>query len=283
MRNKTYPTDLTDEQWKVIEPLLPKRRPCGRPPTERRRILDGLFYLVRAGCAWRLLPQGVRPLGDRLWLFPPLAAARAVGTDSTHSEKSGPPGSGARGPTHRRHPRQPNRSLGRPCRGTGLRRGQKNQGTQASYFGGHTGPAALGLRDPSPCLRAGRSPRLSHPGSAMVRLAALYLGRPRLYRRGLRRLGRRASQDRHPALGGRAAPPRPAWLQSVAQTLDRRAHLRLVYEAPPLGARLRNQNRKRRSHDPYYDDWIDAAPPSLNQHSPFLKHALKSQDPDFSN
>jgi putative transposase len=61
MRNKTYPTDLTDEQWKVIQPLLPKRRPCGRPPTERRRILDALFYLVRAGCAWRLLPKEFGP------------------------------------------------------------------------------------------------------------------------------------------------------------------------------------------------------------------------------
>src|ERR1700679_3891214 len=61
MRNKTYPTDLTDEQWKVIQLLLPKRRPCGRPPTERRRILDALFYLVRAGCAWRLLPKEFGP------------------------------------------------------------------------------------------------------------------------------------------------------------------------------------------------------------------------------
>jgi putative transposase len=61
MQNKTYATDLTDEQWKVIEPLLPQRQPCGRPPTERRRILNGLFYLVRAGCAWRLLPKEFGP------------------------------------------------------------------------------------------------------------------------------------------------------------------------------------------------------------------------------
>jgi len=61
MQNKTYATDLTDERWKVIEPLLPQRQPCGRPPTERRRILNGLFYLVRAGCAWRLLPKEFGP------------------------------------------------------------------------------------------------------------------------------------------------------------------------------------------------------------------------------
>lgn len=61
MENKTYPTDLTDDQWKVIAPLLPKVQRRGRPPTERRRILNGLLYLVRAGCAWRLLPKEFGP------------------------------------------------------------------------------------------------------------------------------------------------------------------------------------------------------------------------------
>lgn len=61
MRKKTYPTDLTDEQWKIIEPLLPKNKYRGRPPTQRRRILNGLLYLVRAGCSWRLLPKELGP------------------------------------------------------------------------------------------------------------------------------------------------------------------------------------------------------------------------------
>lgn len=56
-----YPTDLTDAQWKIIEPELPIAKKRGRPPTDRRRILDALFYLVRAGCQWRMLPREYGP------------------------------------------------------------------------------------------------------------------------------------------------------------------------------------------------------------------------------
>ncbi|HWH71561.1 MAG TPA: IS5 family transposase [Candidatus Sulfotelmatobacter sp.] len=56
-----YPTDLTDAQWEILEPLLPKPKKRGRRPADRRRILNGLFYLVRAGCAWRLLPKEFGP------------------------------------------------------------------------------------------------------------------------------------------------------------------------------------------------------------------------------
>jgi putative transposase len=53
-----YATDLTDAQWQVLEPLLPLPAATGRPRTVAlREILNALFYLVRAGCAWRLLPK----------------------------------------------------------------------------------------------------------------------------------------------------------------------------------------------------------------------------------
>ena len=56
---KPYPTDLSDAEWQKIEPLIPK------PKTKRgrkrkhpiREILDAIFYLLRAGCAWRMLPH----------------------------------------------------------------------------------------------------------------------------------------------------------------------------------------------------------------------------------
>jgi putative transposase len=51
-----YPSDLTDEQWQLIRPLLPKRKKRGRPPIDRRDILDALLYVVRTGCQWRQLP-----------------------------------------------------------------------------------------------------------------------------------------------------------------------------------------------------------------------------------
>jgi putative transposase len=56
-----YPTDLTDKQWALLQSILPKAKKRGRPPTDRRLILSGLLYLVRAGCAWRLLPREFGP------------------------------------------------------------------------------------------------------------------------------------------------------------------------------------------------------------------------------
>src|SRR5215212_2158455 len=48
---------LSDDQFRLLEPLIPAARPGGRPrTTDMRRLLDGLFYLVRTGCQWRHLP-----------------------------------------------------------------------------------------------------------------------------------------------------------------------------------------------------------------------------------
>ena len=54
-----YPTDLTDGQWQRIEPLLsaPKSGPGkpGRPSGDRRQIVNGILYVVKSGCQWRML------------------------------------------------------------------------------------------------------------------------------------------------------------------------------------------------------------------------------------
>lgn len=53
-----YPTDLTDEQWQILRKLLPQPSLRGAPRTVcRRSIIDAILYLVRSGCAWRLLPH----------------------------------------------------------------------------------------------------------------------------------------------------------------------------------------------------------------------------------
>jgi putative transposase len=52
-----YPSDVTDEQWQVLRKLLPKRARLGRPPIDRRRIVNAVLYLNRTGCQWRMLPR----------------------------------------------------------------------------------------------------------------------------------------------------------------------------------------------------------------------------------
>src|SRR3712207_4600954 len=59
---RPYPSDLTDQEWTLLEPLLasPERR--GRPPKwPARRVADAVFYLLRSGCAWRMLPREYPP------------------------------------------------------------------------------------------------------------------------------------------------------------------------------------------------------------------------------
>ena len=57
-----YPSSLTDAEWKLIEPLIPGPKLFGRPPRHPKRdILNAIFYTVRSGCAWRLLPHDLPP------------------------------------------------------------------------------------------------------------------------------------------------------------------------------------------------------------------------------
>jgi putative transposase len=55
---RPYPTDLSDAEWNYIEPHLPAPKEHGRPRIHSpREILDAIFYLLRSGCQWRLLPH----------------------------------------------------------------------------------------------------------------------------------------------------------------------------------------------------------------------------------
>ena len=62
MRAHHYPSDLTDEQWVLIEPHLPAAPTGGRPrSTDMRDVVDALLYLLRTGCQWRYLPIDFPP------------------------------------------------------------------------------------------------------------------------------------------------------------------------------------------------------------------------------
>ncbi|MGI8762293.1 MAG: IS5 family transposase [Jatrophihabitantaceae bacterium] len=65
-----YPSDLSDEQWAVIEPLVPAVRCGGRPEKHpRQAIVNAIFYVVRTGCSWRQLPHDFPPWQTVFWYF----------------------------------------------------------------------------------------------------------------------------------------------------------------------------------------------------------------------
>jgi transposase len=76
-RRRHYPSDLTDEQWELIEPLL--RKTGGRPEKHpRRAIVDAILYVVRTGCSWRQLPADFPPWQTVYWYFGRWERAKAT-------------------------------------------------------------------------------------------------------------------------------------------------------------------------------------------------------------
>lgn len=62
MNRKPYNTDMSDGEWTIIAPLIPVVQPGGRPRFRNiREIMNAIFYIQRAGCAWRLLPHEFPP------------------------------------------------------------------------------------------------------------------------------------------------------------------------------------------------------------------------------
>lgn len=67
---KRYPSDMTDAEWHVIEPLLPRMALRGRPRTVNlREVINALRYLVRGGVGWRMLPTDFPPWQTVYWWF----------------------------------------------------------------------------------------------------------------------------------------------------------------------------------------------------------------------
>ena len=59
---KLYASDLSDAEWALLEPLIPLAKAGGRPRSvNMRQILNGIFYILRSGAAWRLLPHEYAP------------------------------------------------------------------------------------------------------------------------------------------------------------------------------------------------------------------------------
>jgi transposase len=61
-KRPNYPTDLTDAQWRILEPLVPAVQVGGRPADHvRREIVNAILYVLRSGCQWRMLPHDLPP------------------------------------------------------------------------------------------------------------------------------------------------------------------------------------------------------------------------------
>ena len=78
--------DLTDFEWSVIEPLLPTKR-RGVKPKKNRRVLNGIFWVLRTGAPWRDVPERIWSLHDGLQSLQPLAQGRNLGPlDGRHRQ-----------------------------------------------------------------------------------------------------------------------------------------------------------------------------------------------------
>jgi putative transposase len=70
MTRKRYPTDLTDAEWDIACPLIPHEQPGGRPrEVDMREVLNAIFYLLRTGCSWEMLPHDFPPHQTVYWYF----------------------------------------------------------------------------------------------------------------------------------------------------------------------------------------------------------------------
>src|SRR5438132_5469681 len=59
---RAYPTDLNDNEWNVIAPLMPQPKSTGRPRLHAwREVLNAIFYVVKNGCLWKALPHDFPP------------------------------------------------------------------------------------------------------------------------------------------------------------------------------------------------------------------------------
>src|SRR5881275_3438206 len=90
MQRRSYPSDVTDNQWEILEPLIPPAKPGGHPrTTDMREVLNAILYLDRTGGQWRALPHDFPPWST-VWTKPAhLAQRRHLGAHPYDSARTG--------------------------------------------------------------------------------------------------------------------------------------------------------------------------------------------------
>jgi hypothetical protein len=79
-----YPSDLTEEEWQLVAPLIPPAKRGGRPRSvDVREVLNGIFYVLSTGCQWEALPKDLAEKHG-LRLSRPVAVGRHAGAHPSH-------------------------------------------------------------------------------------------------------------------------------------------------------------------------------------------------------
>ncbi len=77
-----YPSDMTDAEWALLEPLIPAAKHGGRPrKTDMRAAINAILYLLRTGCPWRIFSRRLSAAVDRLQHLPQFSEGRRLGRD----------------------------------------------------------------------------------------------------------------------------------------------------------------------------------------------------------
>ena len=232
--SQTYPSDLTDREWKLLEPLIPKPKSSGRPIKHPRRIiLNAIFFLNRSGCQWDMLPKDFPPKST---VFAYFSAWRQSGLWEKLNHALRVQVRVAEGrqpsPTAAILDSQSVKAAEQGGLPVGYDAGKKMGGrkrhllvdTLGLILGLGVTSAAVQDRDAAAALLSVPLPPLGQ--------TANHLGRWRL-RRGLGRVGQRAAPLRQTAPRHRPPQRRRQRLPTRAQALDPRAHLQLALQVPP--------------------------------------------------
>ena len=262
MAGRGYPSDLTDEQWALVEPLLPPARvgPKGgrREKHPRRRIVDAIFYVVRTGRAWRQLPKDFAPWPTVYWYFSWWHDDGTVARihDALQRQVRAADGRNAE-PSAGLIDSQSIRTADTvPAATRGFDAGKKVKGrkrfivtdTLGLLLTVHVVAANTQDRD------GARHPPVVDPSRPTGRPEGL--GRPGL-RRPPGRLGRTDPRSR---AGDRPQGPRPARLPSPTKEVGGGTHLLVAHRTPTPGQGLRSQPGPIGDHDSLGDDRHHAPP-----------------------
>jgi len=64
MNREAYPSDLSDAEWQLLQPYIPKAKSGGRPREHpMREVMNAIFYVLKSGCQWEMLPHDFPPKG----------------------------------------------------------------------------------------------------------------------------------------------------------------------------------------------------------------------------